>query len=78
MVYATTSERARFDFFVVEHSLAYEMQGQQHYNDDPFFGKKEQLKERFDAKCALCKEAGISMVEVCACGVVVMRRWRVY
>lgn len=54
------------DIFIVEHNVAIEYQGAQHYEAIDFFGGKNGLKatiERDRRKRVLCKENGVDLIE---------------
>lgn len=55
-------ENQAFDFFIVELDMAIEMQGEQHYKDNHFFGNT--AKERDRRKRIFCQDLGIEMIEV--------------
>jgi hypothetical protein len=55
-------QQQAFDFFIIELDIAIEMQGEQHYKENPFFGKG--TIERDSRKRAFCNDVGIEMIEI--------------
>jgi hypothetical protein len=55
-------ELQSFDFYVVELDMAIEMQGEQHYKENSFFGKG--TMKRDVRKRAFCEDLDIDLIEV--------------
>ena len=53
-----------FDVFIVNKNIAFEFQGEHHYQDTPSFGSIEMFLNRDNEKNKLAKEAGIKLIEI--------------
>lgn len=64
IVFPVTSGRMEFDVFIPKHQLALEFQGQHHYSWTPLYGDPFLQQQRDQMKRTICKEAGITIVDV--------------
>ena len=55
-------QQQAFDFYITELDMAIEMQGEQHYKENSFFGKG--TIERDSRKRNFCQEVDIELIEV--------------
>jgi hypothetical protein len=55
-------QQQAFDFYVIELDMAIEMQGEQHYKENSFFGKGTMSRDV--KKRNFCKDLGIDLVEI--------------
>ena len=60
----STKGRVELDIFVPNLALAFEYQGEQHYQANWYLGDRTAAHKRDKEKRALCKEYGITLIEV--------------
>ena len=60
--YSDTKSPVQLDVYIPSLNLAFEYQGEQHYNQNLF--SDERIRQRDEEKRQLCKHAGITLIEV--------------
>eukprot|EP01114_Cavostelium_apophysatum_P022095 TRINITY_DN7884_c0_g1_i1.p1 TRINITY_DN7884_c0_g1~~TRINITY_DN7884_c0_g1_i1.p1 ORF type:complete len:873 (-),score=176.06 TRINITY_DN7884_c0_g1_i1:3235-5853(-) len=64
LVFSRSKEPLELDIWVPSLALAFEYQGQHHYNDIFYFGAQKNFNERDTEKKELCENSGITLVEI--------------
>jgi len=62
--YEETGQSLQLDAFLPESSLAFEYQGEQHFEQLPVYGAAKERIVRDEKKSALCQSKGISLIAV--------------
>ena len=52
------------DVFVPSLNLAFEYQGEQHFDENPLFGPSDAVKRRDQQKMEACRQNNITLVEI--------------
>jgi hypothetical protein len=64
LVFPTSQHKMELDIFVPSLSLAFEYQGEQHFDPHYLFGATQNIKERDSEKRIACERIGIQLVEI--------------
>lgn len=64
MVYPISKKRMQLDVFVPALRLAFEYQGQQHYQNSVYFGTYSLRKQNDEDKKAACLKYGVTLLEI--------------
>jgi hypothetical protein len=59
-----SGKAVELDIFLPNEGLAFEYQGEQHYEDKYLLGSQWQQKQRDNAKKEICQMGGITLIEV--------------
>jgi len=64
LVYLETQVNMEFDVYLISLSVAFEYQGEQHYQNHFIFGSPEKQRERDQEKRRACEAANITLIEI--------------